>query len=117
MFFDNKIILSGHYNIKKASTKKKVSSQNNSQTHFQTQINHSTLCAMRPTLELAQHFYNHFKVPMKKTLNQQFLNLSLKQSLESLHSWENVQPYYISLTNYEFLIFGSKHPTVLFTYH
>ena len=43
----------------------KTFKQSEFQSHFQAQIKYFTLCAMPPTLKLAQHFYSHIKIQIK----------------------------------------------------
>ena len=84
------------------------------------------------TLASVQHYYNFIREQIKWTSFQQFLNYSHMLNLDTLTLWDTLPlPLHLPLKpdavfkkqraskvpEFEFLIYGSKHPTVLITDH
>ena len=74
------------------------------------------LCATPQISASAQHYYIHRVEEIKRMLFQQYQDDLHKLNLDSTLMRECTVIIY-TLTEYEFLILGSKHPTVLFTDH
>ena len=89
------------------------------QTQFQIQTNHSMQCAMLQILASAQHYYNHIVEQTTNKLNLISANsrLSIQAELRLSTLMRECTAIIYTLTEYEFLILGSKHPTVFFTDH
>ena len=94
---------------------KKLSSQSKHRTLSQMQINQFMLCAILRILELAQPYYNHRKLQKKSYLSK--LNLFTQAELRLAKLMRGYAAIIYLLTDYEFLILGSKHPIVLLTDH
>ena len=72
---------------------------------------------MLRTLASAQHYYNHIMVTNKMNLISANSRLFTQAELRLSTLMRECTAIIYTLTEYEFLILGSKHPTVLFTDH
>ena len=72
---------------------------------------------MLRTLASVQHYYNHIMVQNKMNLISANSRLFTQAELRLSTLMRECTAIIYTLTEYEFLILGSKHPTVLFTDH
>ena len=111
---DNKIILNGQNNTRHILKKKRLPSLNKDRIRSQIQINHFMLCV---TLQFLESLFTIAQSTIKLKLISTNSRFFTQAEIRFSTLMRECTAILYTLTKYENLVFGSKHPTVLFLVH